>query len=214
MGDRRERRLRRARRARIGVATGLGVALAAAAVVLATSTIGTHREAAAGAATPDPGSERASTTTTSTLPATTTTTRPAVNPAYPPAPAGSGAGRRIVYCNSCQRVWLMDDDQYAFASYTVSGRRGTPRAGTYHVFRKLENGSSHGLRLPWFVGFAYGRTTDIGFHGIPLRRNGSPIQSDDQLGTPHSAGCIREHQFTAKMLWDWAPIGTTVVVTP
>jgi len=198
------------------VATGLGVALAAVAVVLATSTIGTHREAAADAATRDAQPARAPTTTTSTLPPTTTTTRPALNPAYPPAPAGSGTGRRIVYCNSCQRVWLMDDDQWAFASYTVSGRRGTPRPGTYHVFRKLENGyakSDPSLRLPWFVGFAYGSTTDIGFHGIPLRRNGSPIQSDDQLGRPLSHGCIREHQFTAKMLWDWTPIGTTVVVT-
>jgi len=110
----------------------------------------------------------------------------------------------------------MEDDTYAFTSYLVSGRRYTPSPGTYSVFRKVENGYSKkdpSLRLPWFVGFTYGSTTDIGFHGIPLRPSGAPIQSDEQLGRPLSAGCVRQQQFTAKVLYDWAPIGTTVIVT-
>ena len=143
---------------------------------------------------------------------TTLPPRPAVNPSFPPAPLSSGNGRRIVYCNSCQRVWLMDDDTYPFASYAVSGRRGAPHPGTYHVFRKANPGWSHQLRLPYFVGFAYGAHTDMGFHGIPLRPNGSQIERDEQLGQPLSHGCVRESQWTARLLWDWAPMGTTVVV--
>ena len=159
----------------------------------------------------------AQSSTTSTVPTTTTTTRPAMNPLLPPVPAGTGVGRRIVYCNSCQRVWLVADHDYAETSYLVSGRRGTPSPGTYQVHRKLEVGrakSNPSLRLPYFVGFAYGSTTDIGFHGIPLRSDGSPIESDAALGQPLSHGCVRENQAQAKLLYDWTPVGSTVVVTP
>ena len=150
-------------------------------------------------------------------PTTTTTTRPAVNPDTGPPPADTGDGRRIVYCNSCQQVWLVDATNYVEATFRVSGRRGTPRPGTYHVFRKLEMGRSKShpdLRLPYFVGFAWGSTTDIGFHGIPLRPDGSQIESDAQLGQPLSSGCVRESQLMAKVVYEWTPEGTTVVVTP
>jgi lipoprotein-anchoring transpeptidase ErfK/SrfK len=150
-------------------------------------------------------------------PTTTTTTRPAVNPETGPPPANSGAGKRIVYCNSCQPVWLVDETNDVIATYPVSGHRGMPRPGTYHVFRKLVEGRSKAhpdLRLPYVVGFAWGATTDIGFHGIPLRSNGSPIESDAQLGQPLSSGCVRENQWAAKLLYDWTPEGTAVVVTP
>ena len=132
---------------------------------------------------------------------------------YPDAPEGSGVGRRIVYCISCQQVWLVEEDEYVTSSYAVSGRRGYPRTGTYKVFRKINPGTSHELRLPYFVGFTYGNTTDVGFHGIPLR-NGRPIQSDSQLGTYRSSGCVRQNQADARRLWDWAPMGTKVVVIP
>ena len=150
-------------------------------------------------------------------PTTTTTTRPAVNPDTGPPPANTGAGKRIVYCNSCQKVWLVDETDYVVAMFAVSGRRGTPSPGTYHVFRKLEMGHSKAhpdLRLPYFVGFAWGSTTDIGFHGIPLEPDGTPIESDAQLGQPLSSGCVRESQLMAKVVYDWTPEGTTVVVTP
>jgi hypothetical protein len=30
-------------------------------------------------------------------------------PEVPPVPAGTGVGRRVVYCNSCQYVWVIDE---------------------------------------------------------------------------------------------------------
>ena len=58
------------------------------------------------------------------------------------------------------------------------GRRNYPRNGTYNVIRSINPGWSKTLRLPYFVGFTYGNTTDVGFHGIPLEPDGGPIQSD------------------------------------
>ena len=215
MGTRRERRIKRSAKIRLGASLGSALFVLFA-TVAAASLGGTSDEASADnvSSLAQPTSSSSTSTTSST---TTTTTRPAVNAALAFVPANSGTGRRIIYCNSCQRLWIMEDDTYASASYQVSGRRGTPDPGTYAVIRKLDMGNSKrdpSLRLPWFVGFTMGRTTDIGFHGIPLRPNGAPIQSDAQLGEPLSAGCIRQDQVSAKALFEWAPIGTTVVVTP
>ena len=130
----------------------------------------------------------------------------------PAPPWGSGTGRRIVYCNSCQRAWHVSDsgDWYTFL---VSGRAGVPAPGVYRVVRRINPGGSGNLRLPYFVGFAYGTTTDIGFHGIPLRPDGSPIQSDAELGQYRSHGCVRESQADAVRTWNFGSLGTPVIVT-
>lgn len=216
MENRTQRRVRRDRRHRIVTVSGacalaLGVALALAACGRTDDTTVAMVRVRTVRARPT-RSYRVPPT-----PTTTTTTRPAVNPSTGPPPANTGTGKRIVYCNSCQKVWLVDETDYVFATFSVSGRRGAPSAGVYHVMRKLEMGRSKAhpdLRLPYFVGFAWGSTTDIGFHGIPLRPDGSQIESDTQLGQPLSSGCVREHQWAAKLLYDWTPEGTTVVVTP
>jgi hypothetical protein len=137
-------------------------------------------------------------------------------PQGPPAPPDSGTGRRIVYSNSQQRVWLVEADDHVAHSWLVSGRRGVPRPGTYHVFSKSVVSYAHGgsLRLPYMTRFAWGSSLAIGFHGIPLRGDGTPIQGDDELGEFRSAGCVRMNQDAARTLFDWAPIGTPVVVLP
>ena len=129
----------------------------------------------------------------------------------PPVPDG-GDGRRIVYSNSQQRVWIVEEDGTIVLNVPVSGKAGVPNPGTYRVYMKNVNGWSGSLRLPWFTSFAYGRTAEIGFHGIPLRPNGTPIQSDAQLGTPLSHGCVRMNQQDVKVLYDWARLGDRVVV--
>ncbi|MGZ4688630.1 MAG: L,D-transpeptidase [Acidimicrobiia bacterium] len=220
MGQRRVRRLQRARHYRVGIAVGACVALLVGAITVSTVTIG-HDEAsadtwvAAAAKTKTRTSGKATArrvVVRSHTSVKTAVTKAKVNE-YPPPPANSGAGRRIVYCNSCQRVWLIESDGWIYVSYQVSGHRNYPRPGTYKVIRRTNPGYSHTLRLPYFVGFTYGNTTDVGFHGIPLRPNGTPIESDSQLGQFLSHGCVRENQYTAKVMWDWATMGTPVVVT-
>jgi hypothetical protein len=49
-------------------------------------------------------------------------------------PANTGSGRRIIYSNTWQRVWLVDDANRLVRSYLVSGRRDTPHAGVYRVY--------------------------------------------------------------------------------
>ncbi len=224
MGQRRMRRLQRARHYRVGTAVVVSVALLAGAITIFATTFVGSDDAAAGtsAAAPARNERNARNVRSKELPATlrahtvvkTKVTKlppPPVNP-FPVPPANSGEGRRVVYCNSCQRVWLIEDNGWVFASYTVSGRRNYPSNGTYKVIRRINPGWSHTLRLPYFVGFTYGNTTDVGFHGIPLEPSGHPIQSDAELGQPRSHGCVRQSQGSAKLMWDWAKMGTKVVV--
>ena len=51
---------------------------------------------------------------------------------------------------------------------------------------------------------------NIGFHEIP-KKNGVPVQTC-QLGQPLSGGCVRQATPDAMYMWDWAPVGTEVVV--
>ena len=129
-------------------------------------------------------------------------------------PANAGAGRRVVYSNSAQRVWLVGDDGVAFDSWLVSGRRGVPRPGVYSVFSRSPVSSAHGgsVTMQFMVRFARGRSLAIGFHSIPVRRNGTPIQSLEQLGTYRSSGCVRQSVGDAAKMWGFAGVGTPVVV--
>ena len=131
---------------------------------------------------------------------------------YPPLPPGSGEGRRIVYSNGQQRVWLVEDTGRVSRSYLVSGRRGVPRPATYTVFSKSPWTQHPPVEMEWMVRFVDAPGYDIGFHGIPHTRGGSPIQSEAQLGTYRSLGCVRQKLTDARHLYDWAPVGTKVVV--
>lgn len=139
----------------------------------------------------------------------------APGPSFPALPGGSGSGRRVVYSNSAQRVWLVEADGSVSNSWLVSGRRGSPRAGFYKVFSKSRYTSALGgrVRMEYMVRFARGRRLAIGFHSIPVTRRGVPIQSEAELGQFRSAGCVRQRYADAVRLWDFAPVGTPVVVT-
>jgi hypothetical protein len=133
---------------------------------------------------------------------------------FAPLPSGSGSGRRIVYNNPQQRVWLVESDGSVVRSYLVSGKRQTPGPGTYAVFSKSRSASAghDGITMANMVRFAHGSDLPIGFHGIPRDAYGRPLQREDDLGGFRSAGCVRQSDGDAAYLYEWAPVGTTVVV--
>jgi lipoprotein-anchoring transpeptidase ErfK/SrfK len=181
------------------------------------------------------------TTTTTTAPPTTTTTTtpppppapepPPAPPAPPPppaltpeqleflyfihhgprVPAGSGSGRRIVYSVTGQRVWIVEADETVTKTYLVSGRANTPGRGFYRVYSRSVYASSGSARMRHMVRFARGSSMAIGFHSIPTS-GGRPLQSEAQLGTYRSHGCVRQRNSDAEFLYNWAPVGTLVAV--
>jgi len=138
------------------------------------------------------------------------------DPASRVLPAQTGSGKRVVYSEQRQRVWLVDRRGKVVRTYLVSG--GTDEdlldPGRYEVYSKSRHAVSYNLKqtMDFMVRFASGETSAIGFHDIPEHPNGTPAQSRRQLGTPQSSGCIRQWVGDAKALWAFAPVGTTVVV--
>jgi len=134
----------------------------------------------------------------------------------PPVPADSGEGKRIVFDQSDQRVWLVDDDGTVERTYLVSGSLyDNLDPGTYSVYSRSEHawGVDDSGTMQYFVRFTQGTEgAAIGFHDIPID-NGHLVQTVAQLGTPQSHGCIRQERDDAIALWNFAPIGTEVDVT-
>ncbi|MBD8605333.1 L,D-transpeptidase [Aeromicrobium sp. CFBP 8757] len=135
----------------------------------------------------------------------------------PAVPADSGEGRRIVFSETEQRVWLVDADETVERTYPVSGSRfDNLDPGTYRVQSKTRDATAFDASgtMEYFVRFATGFSEPIGFHSVPRDNDGVLEQTKAQLGTPLSAGCVRQWKPDAIALWEFAPVGTPVVVIP
>jgi hypothetical protein len=134
----------------------------------------------------------------------------------PRLPRNTGVGRRVVYSNSLQWVWVIDKNEEVVRSMPVSGRRGVPAPGSYKVTSQSLWSFSldfEGVDFRWMTRFALGpEGGNIGFHEIP-RKDGKPMQTESQLGSFAGAGCIRMATADVKFLYQWAKLGTPVVVT-
>ncbi|MEI7966795.1 MAG: L,D-transpeptidase [Actinomycetota bacterium] len=147
--------------------------------------------------------------------ATTTTETVLVEVA--PVPIKSGTGRRIVYANRQQRVWVINADNEVIRTFLVSGMLGQPGNGTFSVFSKSPTSYSPefaGVTFRFMTRFAIGRNGgNIGFHEIPIR-NSKPMQTVDELGAFKGSGCLRSSTQDALFIYQWATLGTKVVVVP
>lgn len=129
-------------------------------------------------------------------------------------PPASGSGRRVVFDSSAQRVWLVGSAGRVRRTYPVSGSlTDNLQPGSYEVWSRSRRawGIDDSGSMTHFVRFAHGERAAIGFHDIPVK-DGVPVQTRAELGTPQSHGCIRQWRSDARALWDFAPLGTQVVV--
>jgi peptidoglycan hydrolase-like protein with peptidoglycan-binding domain len=133
-----------------------------------------------------------------------------------PADAGQGTGRRIVYSRLHQRVWAIDDQERIVRSYLVAGSQyNNELPGVHEVYSKSEmtTGWNGEADLPLMVRWLDTERGAIGFHQIPFHKSdGSPYQTEAELGQRLSGGCQRQARLDAEFMWHFGEIGTTVVV--
>jgi len=137
-------------------------------------------------------------------------------PDAPPLPASSGSGKRVVFDRSGQRVWAIDKNERVVRSWLVAGSKYNNEVpGTHKVFSRSEvstawNGKAF---LPRMIRWLKTDIGNIGFHGIPRHvSDGSRYMKDSELGQRLSGGCQRQADLDAAFMWDFAQVGTTVVV--
>ena len=117
-----------------------------------------------------------------------------------PEPKGDGPSKRLEVYRDKGVTLLVKKDRTKRAVHTSSGAPGyTTPAGTFEVFRKEVNSWSvpYQVWLPWASYFNAG----IAFHAYP-----------DVPAYPASHGCVRVPEPEAEHLYDFARIGTTVIV--
>lgn len=121
----------------------------------------------------------------------------------PAAPCDSG--KCILVIISRQMTYAYEDGKVVNATAVSTGVKGhnTP-TGTYHVYGKTAKQKMSGPgyylpNVPWILWW-HG---DYSIHGTYWHHN---------FGHPMSHGCVNMPTPTAKWYFDWAPVGTAVII--
>ncbi len=137
-------------------------------------------------------------------------------PDAPALPANSGRGKRLVYDRAGQRVWAVSKDEVVIRSWLIAGSKySNELPGTHQVYSRSDVSTAWNGKawLPKMVRWLKTDIGAIGFHAIPLHvEDDSPYQTEAELGQRLSGGCQRQANRDADFTWDFAQIGTTVVV--
>lgn len=123
--------------------------------------------------------------------------------------------RRIVVDLSDQRLYAYEGEALVFNFICSTGIASSPTiAGTFQVLSKQEEAyaSSWDLWMPHFMGiYRAGPDFTNGIHALPTLSNGARLW-EGYLGRPVSYGCIVLGLDEAAALYDWAELGTLMVI--
>lgn len=137
--------------------------------------------------------------------------------------AGNTLSHFILISISNRHLWACDGAKQEYDSPVVTGMENLPAdltpTGTYKIYAKQTNlylngsdstGSWHDYVYYWmpFLSNQYGV---YGFHDATWRK-GSAFGNINPYSSDASHGCVELPLATAKWLYNWAPIGTTVTV--
>ena len=139
-----------------------------------------------------------------------------IQPAPAPVTGGYGGVKRIVISISQQHLWAYNGDQVVYSFVASTGLATSPtKPGTFQVLDKTPNAyaSTWNLQMPYWLGIYYVGSIENGIHALPILSNGQRLWSG-YLGRPVSFGCIVLDTQAAHQLYDWADMGTPVVIQP
>ena len=129
-------------------------------------------------------------------------------------PAGpTGKGKEIQIDISEQHLYAYQDKELVFSLVVSTGIGDSTRIGTFKVLDKIPNAYSNSFNIwmPYWLGIYYSGTLENGIHGLPLLMNGVELWGN-LLGKPATYGCIESRTNEAKKLYEWAEIGTPVII--
>ena len=137
-------------------------------------------------------------------------TIPGATPEIPPS-----GPKKIVVDISEQRMYVYQGGTLLHAWVVSTGRGGSTRYGTFHVQSKILNayGSAWNIWMPYWLGIYWAGATENGIHGQPINPDGSIVWAG-WLGRPITFGCVMLRTDHARWLYNWADIGTPVIIRP
>lgn len=137
----------------------------------------------------------------------------ALSPSVTPSMSVS-VGKSIVVDVSEQRAYIDEDGivQHVFVVSTGLPGHDT-RRGSFQIQNKIPMAyaATWDLQMPYWLGFYWAGSLQNGFHALPILSNGASLW-ETLLGSPASYGCVILSENDARWLYEWANIGTSVVV--
>jgi LysM repeat protein len=139
-----------------------------------------------------------------------------LGPAPAPVARVAGSGKRVVVSISRQHLWAYNGTREVYSFVASTGLATSPtKQGTFQVLDKIPNAyaSQWNLQMPYWLGIYYVGRIENGIHALPILASGQRLWSG-YLGRPVSFGCIVLDTLAARQLYQWADVGTLVVVQP
>ena len=127
----------------------------------------------------------------------------------------STGGRKNIFVSLAkQRAYAYEGEKlvYAFVISSALPQYGTKR-GSFRIKTKMPEAyaSRWQLRMPYWMGIYDAGPSENGFHALPINKRGQKLWSG-LLGRPASFGCIILGTRDAAILYNWADMGTPVVI--
>lgn len=130
-------------------------------------------------------------------------------------PAARRGPKKIVVSISQQRCWRYEGTRLLNTWSCSTGRRGWGTStGTFRVQSKLRKafGSTWNIWMPYWLGIYWSGRVENGIHGLPWNAKTGSRTWAGLVGTKITYGCVMLNDTAMKTLWNWADIGTTVVI--
>ncbi len=127
--------------------------------------------------------------------------------------AAAGGAKRIEVDVSEQRMYVWQGQTLVWSFVVSTGLPGYPtRRGSFAVQSKIPNAwsSAWQLWMPHWLGIYWAGASENGIHALPII-NGQRLWGG-YLGSPISYGCVVLETADAERLYNWAEIGTPVIV--
>ncbi len=120
--------------------------------------------------------------------------------------------KRIEVNVSTQRFYAWEGDTLVYEFLTSTGLPGQDTAtGHFKVLDKIPMAHSSVWRLdmPYWLGIYYVGNIENGIHALPIRPDGT-VMWGGLLGQKASYGCIILSTEAARIIYNWAEVGTAV----
>jgi lipoprotein-anchoring transpeptidase ErfK/SrfK len=139
-------------------------------------------------------------------------------PAYAPkqqlvAASSYGGSKYILVDISEQHMYVYEGDALVYSFVASTGMNNATRIGNFAVQSKIPNayGATWDIWMPSWLGIYWSGGLENGIHALPILPNGATLWAGF-LGRPVSYGCVVLGSYEAKLLYDWAEIGTPVEI--
>jgi lipoprotein-anchoring transpeptidase ErfK/SrfK len=129
-------------------------------------------------------------------------------------PASGYSGSKYILVDiSEQHMYVYEGTTLVYSFVASTGMNNATSVGTFAVQDKIPNayGSTWNIWMPDWLGIYWAGNLENGIHALPILSNGNTLWAGF-LGRPISYGCVVLGSYEAKLLYDWADVGTPVEI--